>query len=247
MKLFSKLFGKKENKADHPFCSVIVAAAGSSRRMEGQNKLMLPLDGIPVLARTLLALDGSRLIDEIVVAVREEDLLPTGDLCRLYGVTKPVKIVRGGESRLDSVLAAAMECREDAAFLAVHDGARPLADPELIDRVVALAHRTNAAAPAVPVKDTVKLVREDGVVERTLERAALRAVQTPQVFDAQLLRAALQAAAASGEEVTDDCSAVERLGKEVFLTEGSYENIKITTPEDLILAEAILQRREGAL
>ena len=105
----------------------------------------------------------------------------------------------------------------------------------------------NAAAPAVPVKDTVKLVREDGVVERTLERAALRAVQTPQVFDAQLLRAALQAAAASGEEVTDDCSAVERLGKEVFLTEGSYENIKITTPEDLILAEAILQRREGAL
>ena len=112
---------------------------------------------------------------------------------------------------------------------------------------MALAHRTNAAAPAVPVKDTVKLVREDGVVERTLERAALRAVQTPQVFDAQLLRAALQAAAASGEEVTDDCSAVERLGKEVFLTEGSYENIKITTPEDLILAEAILQRREGAL
>ena len=247
MKLFSKLFGKKENKADHPFCSVIVAAAGSSRRMEGQNKLMLPLDGIPVLARTLLALDGSRLIDEIVVAVREEDLLPTGDLCRLYGVTKPVKIVRGGESRLDSVLAAAMECREDAVFLAVHDGARPLAEPELIDRVVALAHRTNAAAPAVPVKDTVKLVREDGVVERTLERAALRAVQTPQVFDAQLLRAALQAAAASGEEATDDCSAVERLGKEVFLTEGSYENIKITTPEDMILAEAILQRREGAL
>ena len=85
------------------------------------------------------------------------------------------------------------------------------------------------------------------MVERTLERAALRAVQTPQVFDAQLLRAALQAAAESGEEVTDDCSAVERLGKEVFLTEGSYENIKITTPEDLILAEAILQRREGAL
>lgn len=246
MKLFSKLFGKKEDKADHPFCSVIVAAAGSSRRMEGQNKLMLPLDGIPVLARTLLALDGSRLIDEIVVAVREEDLLPTGDLCRLYGVTKPVKIVRGGESRLDSVLAAAMECREDAAFLAVHDGARPLADPELIDRVVALAHRTNAAAPAVPVKDTIKVVR-DGRVESTPDRALLRAVQTPQVFDAQLLRAALQSAQTLGAEITDDCSAVERLGKEVYLTEGSYENIKITTPEDLILAEAILQRREGAL
>ncbi len=243
MKLFSKLFGKKENKADHPFCSVIVAAAGSSRRMEGQNKLMLPLDGIPVLARTLLALDGSRLIDEIVVAVREEDLLPTSDLCRLYGVTKPVKIVRGGESRLDSVLAAAMECREDAVFLAVHDGARPLADPELIDRVVALAHRTNAAAPAVPVKDTIKVVR-DGRVESTPDRALLRAVQTPQVFDAQLLRAALQSAQTLGAEITDDCSAVERLGKEVYLTEGSYENIKITTPEDMLLACELLRRRE---
>ncbi len=243
MKLFSKLFGKKEDKADHPFCSVIVAAAGSSRRMEGQNKLMLPLDGIPVLARTLLALDGSRLIDEIVVAVREEDLLPTGDLCRLYGVTKPVKIVRGGESRLDSVLAAAMECREDAVFLAVHDGARPLADPELIDRVVALAHRTNAAAPAVPVKDTIKVVR-DGRVESTPDRALLRAVQTPQVFDAQLLRAALQSAQTLGAEITDDCSAVERLGKEVYLTEGSYENIKITTPEDMLLACELLRRRE---
>ena len=243
MKLFSKLFGKKENKADHPFCSVIVAAAGSSRRMEGQNKLMLPLDGIPVLARTLLALDGSRLIDEIVVAVREEDLLPTGDLCRLYGVTKPVKIVRGGESRLDSVLAAAMECREDAVFLAVHDGARPLADPELIDRVVALAHRTNAAAPAVPVKDTIKVVR-DGRVESTPDRALLRAVQTPQVFDAQLLRAALQSAQTLGAEITDDCSAVERLGKEVYLADGSYENIKITTPEDLALAAELLHQRE---
>ena len=243
MKLFSKLFGKKENKADHPFCSVIVAAAGSSRRMEGQNKLMLPLDGIPVLARTLLALDGSRLIDEIVVAVREEDLLPPGDLCRLYGVTKPVKIVRGGESRLDSVLAAAMECREDAAFLAVHDGARPLADPELIDRVVALAHRTNAAALAVPVKDTIKVVR-DGRVESTPDRALLRAVQTPQVFDAQLLRAALQSAQTLGAEITDDCSAVERLGKEVHLTEGDYENIKITTPEDMLLACELLRRRE---
>ncbi len=244
-KLFSKLFHKKKKEA-HPFCSAIVAAAGSSRRMEGENKLLLPLDGIPVLARTLMALNGAELVDEIVVAVREEDLLPTGDLCRIYGVSKPVKIVRGGETRLASVLAASLECREDAAFLAVHDGARPLADPALIDRVVALAHRTNAAAPAVPVKDTIKVIR-DNVVVSTPPREELRAIQTPQVFDAQLLRAALQAAAASGVEVTDDCSAVERLGKEVYLTEGSYENLKITTPEDLLLAEGLLRWREGSL
>ena len=112
--------------------------------------------------------------------------------------------------------------------------------------MVALAHRTNAAAPAVPVKDTIKVIR-DNVVVSTPPREELRAIQTPQVFDAQLLRAALQAAAASGVEVTDDCSAVERLGKEVYLTEGSYENLKITTPEDLLLAEGLLRRREGSL
>ena len=139
-----------------------------------------------------------------------------------------------------------MECGEDVAYLAVHAGARPLVEPELIDSVIQMAFRTNAAAPAVPVKDTIKVAQEGKIVS-TLDRETLRAVQTPQVFDAQLLRAALQAAADSGEPVTDDCGAVERLGKEVYLTDGSYENIKITTPEDMLLAEAILSRREMGL
>lgn len=243
IRLFSRLFHRE--KEAHPFCSAIVAAAGSSRRMGEVNKLMAPLlDGVPVLAWTLRALNEAELVDEIVVAVREEDLLSTGDLCKIYGISKPVKIVRGGDTRLDSVLAASLECREDAAFLAVHDGARPLVSPALIDRTIALARRTNAAAPAVPVKDTVKLVR-DGVVVSTPPREDLRAVQTPQVFEASLLRAALQAACDAGGAVTDDCAAVERLGKEVHLTEGDYENIKITTPEDLLLAAEILRRREA--
>ena len=243
IRLFSRLFHRE--KEAHPFCSAIVPAAGSSRRMGEVNKLMAPLlDGVPVLAWTLRALNEAELVDEIVVAVREEDLLSTGDLCKIYGISKPVKIVRGGDTRLDSVLAASLECREDAAFLAVHDGARPLASPALIDRTIALARRTNAAAPAVPVKDTVKLVR-DGVVVSTPPREDLRAVQTPQVFEASLLRAALQAARDAGGAVTDDCAAVERLGKEVHLTEGDYENIKITTPEDLLLAAEILRRREA--
>ena len=241
LKIFSKLFRKGETPS-HPYCSAIVAAAGTSSRM-GENKLLLPLDGIPVLARTLQNLNAAELVDEIVIAAREEDLLSFGDLCKIYGITKPVKIVRGGATRLESVLAGSLECREDAAYLAVHDGARPLAAPELIDGVIALAHRTNAAAPAVPVKDTVKVVR-DGKVESTPDRDTLRAIQTPQAFDAPLLRAALQAAAEAGAAVTDDCAAVERLGKEVYILDGSYENIKITTPEDIALAEAILQRRE---
>ena len=236
---FSKLLRRKKRE-DHPFCSAIVAAAGSSRRMEGENKLLLPLEGIPVLARTLLALDAARLVDEIVVAVREADLLTVGDLCKIYGVSKPVKIVRGGGTRLGSVYAASLECREDAAFLAVHDGARPLAEPELIDRVIALAHRTNAAAPAVPVKDTIKLV-QGSVVERTPNRDSLRAIQTPQAFDAQLLRAALQAASEAGAEVTDDCAAVERLGMKVALTAGDERNIKLTTPADLLIGEILAE------
>ena len=244
MGLFTKLF-RREKKEEHPFCSVIIAAAGSSSRMGGVNKLLEPVDGIPVLARTLMAVNEAALTDEIVVAAREEDLLSFGDLCKIYGIWKPVKIIRGGESRLESVYRASLECRENAAFLAVHDGARPLAAPELIDRVISLAYRTNAAAPGVPVKDTVKIIR-DGKVESTPPRETLQAIQTPQVFDAALLRGALQAALTAGEEITDDCGAVERLGKEIYITEGSYENIKITTPEDLLLAAELLHCREDA-
>lgn len=242
--IFGKLFSK--DKREYPVCSAVVAAAGSSRRMGGGNKLLLPLDGIPVLVRTLRALEEATLVWEIVVASREEDLLVIGDLCKTYGISKPVKIVCGGETRAASVLAATMECREDAAFIAVHDGARPLATPELIDNVIRLAFRTNAAAPAVAVKDTIKVVEENKVVT-TPDRDTLRCIQTPQVFDAALLRAALQAAVAGEIPITDDCSAVERLGKEIYLTEGSYENIKITTPEDMALATAILERREEML
>jgi len=241
IKLFDRLF--KKSGLERPVCSAVVAAAGSSSRMGGENKLFLPLAGIPVLARTLMALDRAELVNEIIIATREEDLLRVGELCRIYGIAKPVKVVRGGDCRLASVLAATLECREDTAFIAVHDGARPLATPELIDRVIELAHRTNAAAPAVEVKDTIKVV-QDGVVLSTPDRSTLRAIQTPQVFDAQLLRAALQAAKNGGAGVTDDCSAVEQLGKQIYLTDGSYENIKITTPEDIALAELFLERRE---
>lgn len=244
MNLIAKLLGRC--KEERPVCSAIVPAAGSASRMGGENKMLMLLDGIPVLARTLLALDAAELVDEIIVAVREQDILEVADLCKVYGIRKNVKIVRGGDNRLESVLLASMECREDAAFLAVHDGARPLADGAFIDNVIRCACRTNAAAPAVPVKDTIKIAR-DGVVESTPDRSTLFAVQTPQVFDAQLLRAALQSAKDCGAEITDDCSAVEHLGKQVYLTDGSYENIKITTPEDVSLAAAILRRREERL
>ena len=237
-------FFKKSRKPQKCRCAALVAAAGSSNRMGGVNKLLEPLDGIPVLARTLMALEQAENVHEIIVATREEDLLEISSLCKVYGISKCRKVVRGGESRVHSVMLAALEASADVEFLAVQDGARPLVRPELIDRVIEEAERCNAAAPAVPVKDTVKTVGENGEVRETLDRSVLRAVQTPQVFQANLLKAALQAALDGNIPVTDDCSAVERLGKMVYLVDGDEENIKITTPVDLILAEAILRARE---
>ena len=239
-------FFKKIRAAQRPRCAALVAAAGSSSRMGGINKLLEPLDGIPVLVRTLTALERAQRVDSIVIATREEDLITVSQLCKTYGITKCKKVIRGGEDWEHSVLLAALEAEPDTELLAVQDGARPLVSPALIDRVIEAAQRCGAAAPAIPVKDTIKTVREDEAVEETLERSRLRAVQTPQVFEASLLKAALQAALEEGAVLTDDCSAVERLGKVVYLIEGEETNLKITTPTDLVLAEALLAAEEDA-
>ncbi|WP_295585273.1 2-C-methyl-D-erythritol 4-phosphate cytidylyltransferase [uncultured Oscillibacter sp.] len=239
-------FFKKHRDARRPRCAALVAAAGSSTRMGGVNKLLQPLDGIPVLARTLQALEQAERVDEIIVATRESDLVEIAELCRTYGITKCAKVIRGGESRAHSVMLAALEAGDGTQLLAVQDGARPLVTPALIDAVIRAAERCGAAAPAVAVKDTIKEAGSDGIVERTLDRSRLRAVQTPQVFTADLLKGALQSALEQNIPITDDCSAVERLGKQVLLIDGDESNLKITTPGDLILAEAILHAREEA-
>ncbi len=238
------LFKKwKENRRPH--CAVLVAAAGSSARMGGVNKLLWELDGVPVLVRTLTSLQLASRVDEIIIAAREEDLVRISQLCHDYRITKCTKVVRGGEDRVHSVLLASMEAGPETELLAVQDGARPLVLPEMIDRVIEAAERCGAAAPAVPVKDTIKVIREDHSVAETLDRSMLRAVQTPQVFQADLLKAALQSAIDQKLAVTDDCSAVELLGKSVYLVEGDEENLKITTPIDLVVAEAVLEERKS--
>ena len=241
MSLLQKMFGKRQNRT-HPYCAALIAAAGSSTRYGGENKLLQTLDGIPVLVRTLLTIDRVEGIDEIVIAAREDELLHYAELCKAFGIRKPVKVIVGGATRTESVLRAALEASPEAEFFAVQDGARPLVTPALIDEVIAAAWTHLAAAPAIPVRDTIK-VAHNALVERTPDRSTLFAVQTPQVFSADLLKAALQSALTDGATITDDCSAVERIGKEVYLTEGSEENLKITTPLDLVIAEAILQRR----
>ena len=174
---------QKFRDAQRPCCAALVAAAGSSSRMGGVNKLLQPLDGIPVLARTLTALQMARRIDEIVVAAREEDFLEISQLCRTYGITKCTKVIRGGESRAHSVLLAALEAGEGMEAAGGAGRRPPLGDAGAHRRCGGAGRPRGAAAPAVAVKDTIKAVRDDGTVAETLDRAALRAVQTPQIFE----------------------------------------------------------------
>lgn len=235
---------RKKREPQGPRCSAVVPAAGSSRRMEGQDKILLPLDDIPVLVHTLQALSASEYIQEIVVVTREDLIVPVGQLCRDCALDKVTKVLIGGATRADSVLAGVEEVSGRAELIAVHDGARPLVTVEVIDETIRKAAECGAAAPAVPVKDTIKRAI-GGVVEETPDRAQLFAIQTPQVFDGDLLLGALRKAVEDGAAITDDCSAVERIGMKVCLTEGSYENIKITTPADMLVAEAILHSRDA--
>ena len=244
-KLFDRM-RKKVKKKVHPHCAAIVPAAGKSIRMDGTDKMFAQLCGAPVLTRTLSVLDQAVLVDEIVVAAQPEKLEEVAALVSRAGIRKPIRVVEGGASRAESVLLAALEASPDTEYLAIHDGARPLILPEQVDELIRLGQRTYAIAPALPVTDTVKVADMAGLVLSTPDRSTLFAVQTPQVFQANILKAALQSALAAGAALTDDCSAVERLGKEVYLTPGWRENIKITTPEDLAVAEAFLRRRGEA-
>ncbi|MEG1857216.1 MAG: 2-C-methyl-D-erythritol 4-phosphate cytidylyltransferase [Pseudoflavonifractor sp.] len=234
---------RRTKRADLPYCAAVVPAAGSSVRMEGQDKLLLTLGDAPVLVHTLRALESSACIREIVVVTRQDLIVPVARLCGDYGLDKVSKVVAGGASRTESVLAGVREVSERAELIAIHDGARPLVTAEVIDGAVLRAAECGAAAPAVPMKDTVKQA-EKGFVTATPDRETLFAVQTPQVFEAALIYGALQKSVTDGAVLTDDCSAVERLGMSVALTKGSYENIKITTSVDLLMAEAILQGRD---
>ncbi|MCD7887836.1 MAG: 2-C-methyl-D-erythritol 4-phosphate cytidylyltransferase [Clostridiales bacterium] len=236
--LFSKLFHRVPE--GHPYCAAVVPAAGSASRMQGIDKILADLGGMPVLARTLLTLQECPLIDEIVVVTREDLIVPISDLCAQYAIDKVTKVVRGGGDRAESVSLGLREISRKAELAAIHDGARPFVSQEILWETLETAAKTGAAAPAVPVKDTIKQAA-DGKVQRTADRSTLFAVQTPQVFQADFIVAALQRCREQGIPLTDDCSAAEALGMTVTLTRGSYENMKITTPIDLAMGEAILQ------
>ena len=220
------------------YCGAVIVAAGSASRMGGIDKVMAPIGGEPMIVHTVRNFQNCDAIREIVVVTRPDLLESIMRLC--HGFDKLKAVVVGGDSRDISVSMGLVHLSGKCTLVAVQDGARPLVTAEVIDRAVLAAVRCGAAAPAVPVKDTIKVVR-GGIVADTPLRRELQAAQTPQVFDYDILRAALKKAKADGVEITDDCSAVEHMGMSVRIVEGDERNIKITTPMDLKLAELILE------
>ena len=222
-------------------CGAVIVAAGSASRMGGIDKILAPLDSQPVLRHTLRAFEECDAVAEVVVVTREELVEEVKKLAAPH--PKVIAVVTGGKTRQESVEKGLEKLSKDVKLAAIHDGARPLVTWQLIDRVVRAANTYGAAAPGIPVKDTIKTVA-GGLVVNTPDRASLQAVQTPQVFDIDLLKAALLKAYQDDAAITDDCSAVERLGMKIKMVEGEETNLKITTPMDLKIARMLLEERK---
>ncbi|MEL7634753.1 MAG: 2-C-methyl-D-erythritol 4-phosphate cytidylyltransferase [Sporomusa sphaeroides] len=224
---------------------VIIAAAGQGKRMGSSvNKVFLPLAGKSVLAYSVLAASAARGVTHIVVTAAPEATATVSRLLAELALPVSWQVVAGGSERQYSIANALSVVPDNTAMIIVHDGARPLAQTALFDQAVAAARQHQAAIAAVPVKDTIKAADDAGLVTGTPDRRTLWAVQTPQAFSAKVLRSAYQQAAQDGYLGTDDAALVERLGIAVKLVPGSYENLKITTPEDLRLAEVLLAKEQ---
>ena len=223
------------------YCGAVIVAAGNASRMGGIDKVMAPLDGEPMIVRTVRTFQNCDAIREIVVVTRQDLLETLRQLCADFDKVKAVVV--GGADRPASVQAGLNALSKQVRLAAIQDGARPLITDAVIDRTVRAAHSYGAAAPGVPVKDTVKVVKS-GIVRATPDRSALQAIQTPQVFDIDLLRGALNKAEKDGATITDDCSAVENMGMKVKIVEGDERNIKVTTPMDLQIARLLLEEMQ---
>lgn len=223
--------------------AALIPAAGQGRRMGmGINKTYIELGGRPLLAYTLDKFQSHSLIDDIILIVHKDDLdFCRREIVRKYGFTKVRDVVAGGSERQDSVFLGLAALSADTGWVAVHDGARPLVSPETITLALETAFAKGAAVVGVPSKETVKIVNPDLSVRETPERDSLWMIQTPQVFRRDILLKAHQKAAVSGWTGTDDSMLVERLGIKVFMVQGEYGNIKVTTPEDLLYIKEYLR------
>jgi 2-C-methyl-D-erythritol 4-phosphate cytidylyltransferase len=222
---------------NQPKVGAIIVAAGESRRMGGIDKVFVPLGGKPALARVIDTFHKCRLIDQIIVVVNTKNIEKCRKLVAEERWNKVSDVCAGGRRRQDSVAAGLK--RLNCQWVVIHDGARPLVTKDLIERGLKAAEETGAAIAAIPVTDTIKIADDDRIVHQTPPRQNLWAVQTPQVFRFDIIARAYEQ---TKGEVTDDASLVERLGYRVKLYMGSYDNIKITNPDDLALAEVLLKK-----
>ena len=225
------------NDTDSSKVSVIIVCGGSSSRMGGIDKMFAEIKGVPVCIRSCLAFQNCELVSDIVIVTKQENILKMQQLCGTFRLTKVTDIVEGGNCRQQSVANGLNRLTDDTGIVLIHDGARPFVKNDCIDRVIAKARDLLAVTCTVPLKDTVKIVRDDGLVIATPDRSTMQAVQTPQGFDFNLYKSAVKANENNLEDFTDDCSIVEAYGFPVYTCLGDYSNIKITTAEDLKLAE----------
>ena len=244
MDLFGLCMNRKKPEPPRS-CGAVVLAAGSAQRM-GFDKMTVMLDGIPVLIRAISAFERSPLIREVVVVTREDRLAEIADLCRQYQLNKVTSVVSGGKTRTESALAGVMALKQDCALTAIHDGARPFVSEELIARAVERASIQYAAVPVIKSTDTLREIDDKGTLKASLDREHVVRIQTPQIFLTDLVKGALTDAVKREISFTDDATAVERLGVAIQGVPGDEENIKLTTPQDLDVAEAILKRRREA-
>ncbi|NLN60585.1 MAG: 2-C-methyl-D-erythritol 4-phosphate cytidylyltransferase [Deltaproteobacteria bacterium] len=226
--------------------AAIIPAAGSGLRMGyAIPKTYLKIDAKPILAHTLLIFQNSDLIDDVYVVVKKTDVnFAEQAVVRPFSLTKVKAVIPGGKLRQDSINNVLPYLCAEHELIVIHDGARPLLNKEILEKTIQVGRQAGAAVAGVPVKETVKSVDKRGIIKKTVDRKNLFLVQTPQVFNKETLIKAYEAAYQEQYYGTDDASLVERIGTPVKIVEGSYENIKITTPEDLIFAEIITRRRE---
>lgn len=224
------------------YVSAVIVSAGNSTRMGGINKQFLEIDNIPVIAHTINVFEKTESIHEIVVVIRECDIADVKNLVEKYGFSKVSCVVAGGETRQLSVYNGVINTSVKADFIAIHDGARPLVTENVIIDTLEQAVKYGAAATGVKVKDTVKQVNNNNDIVATPDRAYLRFIQTPQIFNKSLYLDAFSNVENS-RDFTDDCMLVETYGKKVKFVDGDYENIKITTPEDIELALNYIKKR----
>lgn len=236
---YKKFLNRFRTNTKTPHCSAVILAAGSSTRM-GTDKSVLTLDGIPVIIRAVQAFEKHDLVDEIIVVTKEESVPMIADLCAQYALKKVRRVMAGGATRAESSLIGVTAVDKKVEYIAIHDGARPLISQKVITDALYAARDYHAAVPVIPSTDTLRMV-ENGFIGGDVDRDSVIRIQTPQIFDADLIKGALTYAIDKNVTVTDDSSAVRLTGFKIKTVEGDVNNIKLTTPEDVPVAEAILK------